>query len=40
MSWKKEGSFTIEGTVIVSFICLMIGMVILMGFYGHDRKIP
>ena len=39
MSWKKEGSFTIEGTVIVSFICFMIGMVILMGFYGHDRMV-
>lgn len=39
MKWKGRGSYTVEGTVIISLICLMTGMVILLGFYGHDRAV-
>lgn len=28
-----------EGTVIISFICLMVGMVAALGFYCHDRAV-
>ena len=39
MKWKGRGSYTVEGTVIISLICLATGMVILLGFYGHDRAV-
>lgn len=37
--WKGRGSYTVEGTVIISLICLSIGLVIMFGFYGHDRAL-
>lgn len=37
--WKGCGSFTVEGTVIISLICLSIGLVVMVGFYGHDRAL-
>ena len=39
MRWKGRGSYTVEGTVIISMIFLATGMVILLGFYGHDRAV-
>ncbi len=39
MKWKGRGSYTVEGTVIVSLICLCIGFVVMLGFYGHDRAL-
>ena len=39
MKWKGRGRYTVEGTLIISFICLVTGLVILFGFYGHDRAV-
>lgn len=39
MTWIKRGSYTVEGTVVISLICLIIGLTILLGFYGHDRSV-
>ncbi|MEI3267428.1 MAG: hypothetical protein V8R85_10365 [Frisingicoccus sp.] len=39
MKWKGCGSYTVEGTVIVCLICLIVGSVIMLGFYGHDRAL-
>ena len=39
MKWKRRGSYTVEGTVIISFICLMVGMTAALGFYCHDRTV-
>lgn len=39
MKWEGRGSYTVEGTLIISFICLITGLVILLGFYGHDRAV-
>ena len=36
---KLRGSFTVEATVIVSFLCILIAFVIMLGFYGHDRAV-
>ena len=36
--WER-GSYTLEGTVIVSMLCLMIGLVISLGFYCHDLAV-
>ena len=39
MKWKGRGRYTVEGTLIISIICLVTGLVILFGFYGHDRAV-
>ena len=39
MNWMKRGSYTVEGTVIISMICFIVGLVVLLGFYCHDRMI-
>ena len=36
---KWRGSFTVEATVVVSFLCILMSLTILLGFYGHDRAI-
>lgn len=36
---KWRGSFTVEATVVVSVTCIIIGMVIMFGMYGHDRSV-
>ncbi len=36
---KWRGSFTVEATVVVSITCIIIGMVIMFGMYGHDRSV-
>ena len=28
-----------EATVIVSFLCMLIAFVVMLGFYGHDRAV-
>lgn len=39
MNRKCRGSYTVEGTIIVSLICVMIGLIVVLGFYGHDRAV-
>jgi hypothetical protein len=39
MKWKEQGSYTVEGTVIVSLLCLVVGLAVTLGFYGHDRAV-
>lgn len=34
-----RGSYTVEGTVIVSFICIIVGIVVMMGFFVHDYAV-
>lgn len=36
---KLRGSFTVEATVIVGLICMITGMMILLGMYCHDRVV-
>lgn len=33
---KWRGSFTVEATVIVSFVCMLIALIVMLGFYVHD----
>lgn len=33
---RYRGSYTVEGTVIVSAICIIVGLTVCMGFFGHD----
>ena len=37
MEWR--GSYTVEGTVIVSMICFMLWLLIMLGLYCHDRTV-
>ncbi len=39
IEYKLRGSFTVEATVIVSFLSLLIAFVVMLGFYGHDRAV-
>ncbi len=39
ISVRMRGSFTVEGTVIVGMICIITGMMIMLGMYCHDRVI-
>lgn len=39
MTWKVRGSYTVEGTIIISLICLMVGFIAALGFYCHDRTV-
>ena len=36
---RWRGSFTVEATIVVSALCMLIGLTILLGLYGHDRAI-
>lgn len=36
---KWRGSYTVEGTVVVSIACMMIALICVFGFYGHDRSV-
>lgn len=36
MMWVRRGSYTVEGTVIISTICFIVGLVVLLGFFCHD----
>lgn len=36
---RWRGSFTVEATIVVSALCMLISLTILLGFYGHDRAI-
>lgn len=39
LCFRLRGSFTVEATVIVGLICIITGMMILLGMYCHDRVI-
>lgn len=39
MKWTEQGSYTVEGAVIISFICLIVALVVGLGFYCHDRMV-
>jgi len=39
VKWKGRGSYTVEGTVIICCICFITGLIIVAGFYCHDRMV-
>ena len=39
MKTEWRGSYTVEGTVIVSMICFMLWLLIMLGLYCHDRTV-
>lgn len=39
LNWEWKGSYTVEGTVIVSMICFMLWFLIMLGLYCHDGSV-
>ena len=39
MKSEEEGSFTIEATCVVSFFCLILWVVLILGFYCYDYAV-
>lgn len=36
---KLRGSYTVEATAVISLFCMLIALVIILGFYGHDQAV-